>query len=69
MSGAIGGVTMSPVTIAARAAGNVAPNEASNATGQAPAPDGTTLTAGTSDTPLRDLLARAGIQPSDPPHH
>lgn len=70
MSGAIGGgIAMAPVTIAAREAGNVAPNQVNNTTSHAPAPNGTTLTAGASDTPLRDLLARAGIQPSDPPHH
>jgi hypothetical protein len=70
MSGAIGGgVGMPPVAIAAREAGSGAPNEVSNAPGHAPAPNGTTLTTGASDTPLRDLLSRAGIQPSDSPHH
>jgi len=64
---ASGRVAMPPVTVVAREGGSVAPTEGSDATGHAPAPTGATLTAGASETPLRDLLARAGIHASDPP--
>ena len=50
--------TLLPVTIAA--------SEGHNATGRAPDANGTVPVAGVSETPLRDLLARAGIQASDP---
>ena len=43
-----------------------AESEGSNATNHAPAANGTAPMAGVSDTPLRDLLARAGIQPTNP---
>lgn len=65
---ASGRAAIPPVTVAAREVGSVAPTEGGgNATGHALAPNGTTLTVGTSETPLRDLLARAGIHASDPP--
>jgi len=62
-----GRTELPPVTVAASAGGSVAPIKGSNATGHAPAPTGATLTAGASETPLRDLLARAGIHASAPP--
>lgn len=49
---------LAPVTIAA--------SEGDNSTGQITAASGTAGTAGSSETPLRDLLARAGIHASDP---
>ena len=61
------GTAMLPVTVAAREAGSVVPTEVDDATGRAPAPNAATLAAGPSETPLRDLLARAGIRASDLP--
>ena len=60
-----GGAALLPV--AAREAGSGTLTEESNATGHAPGPSGTPPTVGASETPLRDLLARAGIHASDPP--
>ncbi|MDQ2787404.1 MAG: hypothetical protein M3Y58_20635 [Chloroflexota bacterium] len=56
-----------PVAVMASDAASVAPPEQRTATNPIAATNGTTLTAETSNTPLRDLLARAGIHASDPP--
>jgi hypothetical protein len=52
------GIILSPVMAAERAG--------SNATNRTPAANGTAPMTGVSETPLRDLLARAGIQPTNP---
>ncbi len=44
----------------------VAASEGRDTTDRAAAANGTASTTGVSETPLRDLLARAGIRPSDP---
>ncbi|MGI8857919.1 MAG: hypothetical protein ACR2JW_19450 [Thermomicrobiales bacterium] len=59
ISRAVGsGAALPPVAIAA--------SEGRPATDRTTAANGTTSTTGASETPLRDLLARAGIRPSDP---
>ncbi|MDQ6604743.1 MAG: hypothetical protein M3176_10915 [Chloroflexota bacterium] len=55
---ASGRAALPPVTVAA---------SEGDTTGHTPAPNGATQSAVTSETPLRDLLARAGIHASDPP--
>lgn len=69
--GAVGGVSLPAVAVAASAG--------PDATDRAPAANGAAPATGMSETPLRDLLARAGIRPDDPatgssrtglpPHH
>ena len=44
----------------------VAASAGPDATNRAPAANGAAPTSGMSETPLRDLLARAGIRPDDP---
>ncbi|MCA1667846.1 MAG: hypothetical protein LC793_10755 [Thermomicrobia bacterium] len=57
-----------PVAVAANEAASVIPTNSRTATSHLATANGTTLTAATSETPLRDLLARAGIYASDPPN-
>jgi len=65
---AIGGRSaLPPVAVAASAGGGVAPTEGGDTTIRAPAINGRAPMAGGSETPLRDLLARAGIYASAPP--
>lgn len=56
---------LSPGTVAVNAGTNVAPTEGGQTTIHA-ATNGTAPMTETSETPLRDLLARAGIRASDP---
>jgi len=60
------GIALPPVTVAASAGESVAPTERVITTIHVPGANGTAPVAGVSETPLRDLLARAGIHVSDP---
>jgi len=67
-AGAANGRAVPPsVTIATSAGGSIASTERGNVTTHAPVANGTAAIAGVSETPLRDLLARAGIHASDSP--
>ncbi len=62
-----GGAALPPVTVVASAGASVAPTERDMTATHAPVANGTLPMEGVSETPLRDLLARAGIHASDPP--
>ncbi len=62
-----GGATLPPVTVAASAGVSVAPTERDMTASYAPVANRTAPMTGVSETPLRDLLARAGIHASDLP--
>lgn len=62
-----GGAILAPVAVAASAGVSVAPTERDMTATHAPVANRTAPMTGVSETPLRDLLARAGIHAADPP--
>lgn len=59
-------VTATSAVVGGEALPAVAASAGPTVTERAPAANGTAATTGVSETPLRDLLARAGIRASDP---
>jgi len=62
-----GGAAPPPVAVAASAGVGVAPTGRDMTATHAPVANGAVPMTGASETPLRDLLARAGIHAADPP--
>ncbi len=67
INAAVGGAAQPPVSVVANAGVSVAPTQRDITATHAPVANGTVPMEGVSETPLRDLLARAGIHASDPP--